>query len=396
MQQRTQAGNRLLMKAVVGVALVTVLAGCGGLPPHQAVDTSAGDVVVAVLDSTTNKQVLVDAVIILAGVRQVLHPADGFATFHNVPFGTDTPPHQPLTVTAAGYVTNSQQAVLNTTQATYVSATLTAADPATTGIVTGIVTTAGTGVPIASAAVTFISQDPANAVSVLGFTDNTGSYIIGGIPATNVHVTAGATGFLENSADESLYAGANPELDFVLIPGDTKVDVIGKVVDLRTQSPLSGAQVVIAGLPAVTTASDGTYLVPQAPAGPQTVTVTRTGYDAYKGTVSVAPGMAYLVIGLNLTETTPPPGLYNLSGNVQVNNGKTPPDNSGVTVTATDLGRTGTTPTTTTTNVAGDYYMTLLPGSYSIRASIGAGSVATNVTVKSGRVVSGVNFIVTP
>ena len=388
-------GNRLLVNVAVVVVLAAVLAGCGGLPPQQAIDKSVGDVVVAVIDKKTNKPITVDAVIILAGIRQVLHPGDGFVTFNGVPFGTDSPPHQPLTVTVAGYVTSSQQAVLNTTQATYVSATLDAADPATTGTVTGTVTAAGTGAPIANAAVTFVAQDPANAVSVQGFTDSSGAYIIGGIPAGAVRVTAGAPGYLVGSADASLFAGSNPALDFVLISGDTRVDVIGKVVDLRTQSPLGDAQVVIAGLPAVTTASDGTFLVQQSPAGPQTVSVTRTGYDTYTSSVSVAPGMAYLVIGLNLTEANPPPSLYNLSGNVQVNNGFDPPDNSGVTVTATDLVRGGEA-ARTTTNTAGDYYMLLLPGTYRIEATIGSGSVGTNVVVRSGRIVTGVNFAITP
>ena len=395
MRRCKKAGNRLIIGAVVGAVFIGVLAGCGGLPPQTAVNKNVGDVVVAAIDKKTSKPVAVDAVVILAGQRQVLHPTDGFVTFHNVPFGTDSPPHQPLTVTAAGYVTNSQQAVLNTTQATYVSASLDAADQAMTGIVTGTVTVAGSGAPIANAAVTFVSQDPANAVSVQGFTDSNGGYIIGGIPAGSVKATAGATGYLVGSADATLYAGTNPALNFVLIPGDTKVDVFGKVVDLRTQLALAGAQVVIAGLPAVTTASDGSFVVLQAPAGSQTLSVNRTGYDTYTSSISVAPGMAYLVIGMNLTEANPPPGLYNLSGNVQVNNGADPPDNSGVTVTATDIGRGGEA-ARTTTNTAGDYYMLLLPGTYHIQATIGAGSVGTNVTIRSGRIVTGVNFAVMP
>jgi hypothetical protein len=395
MGRRVGRGNRLCASALAGAALVTLLAGCGGLPPQQAINTSAGDVVVAVLDKSTNKPVTVDAVVILAGDRQVLHPTDGFITFHNVPFGTDSPPHQPLTVTATGYVTSSQQAVLNTSQATYVSATLEAADPAATGIVTGTVTATGSGVAIANAVVTFVSQETTSAVSVQGFTDNGGAYIIGGIPAGNVKVTAGATGYLVASAGASLFAGSNPALNFALIPGDTKVDVPGKVVDLRTQLPLDGAQVAMAGLPAVTTAGDGTFLATQVPAGSQSVVVTRAGYDTYTASITVAPGMAYLVIGLNVTEANPPPSLYNLSGNVQVSNGSDPPNNSGVTVTATDLVRGGEAGRTTT-NTAGDYYLLLLPGSYRIQATIGTGSVGTTVVIRSGRIVTGVNFALTP
>ena len=92
------------------------------------------------LDATTTKALTVDAVAILGGVRGIITATGASPEYsvvlRNVPFGTATPPSQPCTVTAPGYVTFADQIQISLTVATFFTATfLTAVFLMTTGAV---------------------------------------------------------------------------------------------------------------------------------------------------------------------------------------------------------------------------------------------------------------------
>jgi hypothetical protein len=328
----------------------------------------------------------------MAGIKATLKPGGGFVVINNVPLGTATPPQQPLTVTAPGYITNTQLVALNVTTATYAYATMVKADTTKTGTVSGTLASAETGQPIGNALITFEQSTAGTATTVQAYTANDGTYIVSGIPTGSVAATFQAAGFLSYSATITVAADqgglGNPPLNAAMIAGSTQVTVAGKVVDVRTAAPLPGASVVIGSAAAVTTQSDGTFTVPGVYVGTQTIAVTLSGYDTYNNTISILPGMAQVLVALNTTESGPPTGPYNLSGNVSISGQS---DRSGVTVTANDLVRL-VVGGSTTTNVNGDYYLLLTPSTYRIDVTYGGTTLSRTIALGAGRTLSGINF----
>ncbi|MGC9318725.1 MAG: hypothetical protein ACP5KN_11910, partial [Armatimonadota bacterium] len=146
------AATAALLSGVV--AAVALACGCGGLPPMEEGEEQ-GAVVVMVVEEETNEPLEVPATVIVGGVRGTLKPSDQQLVLRDVPLGTGTPPTQPMTITAEGYVTRTQQVQLNITTATWVTATVQAADTATTGTVSGTVTDVESAEPVVNAFVQF-------------------------------------------------------------------------------------------------------------------------------------------------------------------------------------------------------------------------------------------------
>lgn len=373
---------------------VVLLSGCGGVSSTPAVPT-AGIAVIDATDATTSAPIAVPASAVVGGVRGTITVAEGSVVLRDVPFGTATPPAQPCTVTAPGYVTFAEPIQISMTVVTFYTAVLQKADPNETGTVTGKITDEA-GKPLTSALVKFSHIGPSETTEVKGYTDTAGVYNIGGIPIGVNTVTAEAPGFVTSSAQATVVqdagGGTNAALDVSMISGDTRVDVAGTVVDAFNNNTLAGATVKFGDVATVQTNASGAFTVPSVLVGPYAVTVTLANYDELQQPVEVLPGMGRLRLAMTLAAPRPPDGPYNLAGTVTLN-GR--PDNSGVTVTAVstasaqELG-------SVVTPASGAYTMFLPPGEYRITATSGTHSVRRTVIVPGGgRVLTGIDFVLT-
>ena len=374
-------------------ALLVVVLGCGGLPPVSDTE-DAGAVVVLVFEADTNAALQVPAQVTVGGVRGVLDPEDQQLVLRSVPLGTGTPPTQPMTVSAAGYQTYVQQVQLNITTATWVQVNIQPADTATTGTVSGTVTNEISGEPVTSAYVQFTPPGQGEPV-VAGYTDNTGAFTVGGIPAGARDVSVQAAGYLpfEDSvtvrADD---AGTNAALDVTLIGGDTALPVTGVVVDVLTREPIAGAEVTVGDHEPVTTGADGRFEVPDVLVGEQQITVTAAAYDDYDVLITVLPGMGDLTIEMFERAQEPPTGPYTIAGTVTLNG---PPDSSGATVSAVDL-TTAEVRDEQVTGASGRYGLFVPPGRYEVTVVFGTRRLSREITVPPGGVaIDGIDFVLT-
>jgi hypothetical protein len=385
----------LLVCAILLSAVLMSLPGCGGLP--AAVTPTSAIVVLAAFEGTSSDAPYISSIatVICGGVRgQFNGPSGNQLILRNIPFGSLTPPTQPLTVTAPGYRTFSEQLELETDIATFVDVSMEKVDTSLTGTVSGTVLST-TGDPLVNAVVTFSWLEDSTTEEVQGFTDSSGKFIIGGINAGEVTVKAEASGYLPEEQTVTITAdasGTNADLSFSLLSGATQVTVKGVVEDLRTEQPLSGATVTIDDMTAVTTGTDGRFTVSGVLVGDKSIAVRMSGYDDYDETISVLPGMSDVVALLTLTSTNPPGTPYTLAGTVTLR-GAT--DNSGAVVTAYDLDR-GMDMATYTTKADGRFYLFVPAGRYEITATASGHSISRTVTYGgNGRIVDGIDFTLT-
>jgi len=375
------------------VALLAMSWGCGGLPPVND-DQPGGAVVVLVAEAETNAQLDVPAVVIVGGVRGVLSVGDLEVVLRDVPLGTGSPPAQPMTVTAEGYVTLVQQVQLNVTTATWVQVAVEPADTALTGTISGTVTDEVSGEPITSAFAQF-TPPGANEPAVGGYTDRDGAFVVGGIPAGDRDVTVQAADFLPFEGQTRIRAddvGTNDDLNVTLVRGDTTVTVRGIVVDVLTQRVIAGAQVTIAEGTAVVTGADGRFEVADVLVGDQRVQVSVAGYEPHDATVTILPGMGDITVELFESAQDPPGGPHTIAGTVTLNG---PPDSSGATVSAVDLATT-LVMDSEITGPSGRYGLFVPPGGYEVTVVFGQRRLSREITVPPGGVVmDGIDFILT-
>lgn len=391
---RTTATHTLSRVAVwLGIAALLALApGCGGLPPDNTPDEPRGTVVVIVVEEGTNAPLQVPATVIVGGVRGVQGPNDEQVVLRGVPEGTGSPPTQPMTVSAEGYVTTATQAALNVTTATWVQVTVKPADTSVTGTVEGIVEAFGDNAGVVNAFLQFKMVGNPDAEGVSGFTDAEGRFIIGGIPMGANELVVQAADFLEQSRRVVVIAdddGHTPDVEIVLIAGDTRINVRGRVLDVLTRGPIVGATVTVGGKPPVTTDADGHFVVEEVLVGDRNLEVTHPAHDPYQATIAVMPGMTDLVIELFEAAQDPPGSPRTIAGRVTLTGA---PDNSGALVTATRLGE-ATPLAADTTNAEGRYGLFVPPGRYRVTVTWQGSQLSRNVTVPTGGVVvTGVNF----
>lgn len=367
--------------------------GCGGLPP-QGEQQTAGSVVVLVFEAGTNAQIQVPVTVIVGGVRGVLNVGDQQVVLRNVPVGTGTPPTQPMTVTARGYVTLVQQVQLNVTTATWVQADLTPVSTATTGTISGTVTDQQSSAPIRNAFVQFTPPGAAEPM-VGGFTDSAGAFIIGGIPAGNRDVTVQAAGYLPFTTSRRIVAddaGGNADLNVTLVSGSTTITVVGTVVDVLTRRPIAGAEVTIADGDPVTTDAGGRFRIEDVHVGDQTVRAQAPGYDPYEATLTVLPGLGEVLIEMFERAQEPPGGPFTIGGTVVLSGA---PDNSGAMVRAVNLA-TSVVADEEVTGESGRYGLFVPPGRYEVIVRFEDRRLSREVTVPAGGVVvDGIDFLLT-
>lgn len=386
----------LALRALIvsACAVVAGLLGCGGLPPVNDGE-GGGTVVVLAVEAATGAPLQVPATIIVGGVRGTLRPNDQQLILRDVPIGTGTPPTQPLTASAEGFVTKTQQVQMQVTAATWVTVELEPADPATTGTVAGTVTDADTGEPVVSAFVQFAPPGGDEEGTVGGYTASDGAFLVRGIPAGQRAVTVQAEGFLAFATTVTIRAdsaGPNEDLRFQLVAGDTTVTVTGRVVDVLTRLPIVNAQVTIGGVGPLTTGPDGRFTAPDVLVGNQTATVTADGYEDLSTQVRVLPGMGEITLELFEAASDPPGSPYTIGGTVTLNGA---PDNAGATVTARSL-ESGAVLDEDETPASGRYRLFVPPGRYEVSVTFGERSISREVTVPTGGViVDGINFVLT-
>ena len=373
-------------------ALLALTPGCGGLPADTTPSEPQGTVVVIVVEEGTNAPLPVPATVIVGGVRGVQGPNDEQVVLRNVPEGTGSPPTQPMTISAAGYVTTATQTTLNVTTATWVQVAIAPADTSTTGTVKGSVKAFdGTG-GVVNAFLQFKIVGNPDAEGVSGFTDNEGNFVIGGIPMGANNLVVQAAGFLEQSRRVVVVAdddGQTPDVDILLIAGNTRINVHGRVLDVLTRGPIAGATVTVGDKPAVTTDANGRFVVEEVLVGDRDLEVTHATHDPYQTTIAVMPGMTDLVIELFEAAQDPPGSPRTIAGSVTLTGA---PDNSGAHVTATRIGE-ATPLAADTTDADGRYGLFVPPGRYRVTVTWQGSQLSRNVTVPTGGVVvTGVNF----
>lgn len=381
------------------LAVLLGLFGCGGLPDRDNGE-AAGAVVVMVTEAGTNAPLQVPATVIVGGVRGVLNPSDEHLVLRNVPIGSATPPTQPLTVSARGYVTRTQQVQMSVTAATWVQISVQRADPATTGTVEGRVTRSDDGAGVRNAFLRFTRLDAAQndldddaEDAVGGYTDSDGRFVIGGIPAGRRLLSATASGFLPFEDVVNIIAdadGENPELDIQLVSGDTTVNVNGIVVEVLTRLPIENVSVSIAELAPVVTGANGRFTLEEVPVGEQTLVATAAGYDDFTRTIEILPGMDRVTIEMFERADEPPAGPFTIGGTVTLGGA---PDNAGATVSAMPVG-TEEVLASVTTGPSGEYGLFVPPGRYQVTVRFEDRSLSREVTVPDGGViVEGVDFV---
>jgi len=376
---------------------VVLICGCGGVGDDVPPEPTAAIVVVGVIDAETQDFLDVEATAVVGGVRGTVTVAEGSVVLRDVPFGTATPPTQPLAVTSRGYVTEAYPIQISMTTATFVTVEMAATDLERTGVVAGYVTNETTGEPLTSAAVSFeYEQIGGEPIIVNGYTDSDGYYIVGGIPIGRVEVTASATDYLTTSVVTNVAQAVGSEepqrLDFQLIAGETRITVTGRVVDVFTQQPVAGAEVTIADLPSVQTDTNGSFSIPDVFVGERALLVKATGYDDYRENIGVMPGMSPLLVQMNESAAEPPTEPYTIRGVVTLVGA---PDNAGAEVEVFDE-INGRVAAETTTDAEGNYSVFVLPGTYQITVRYEGRSISRSVILPGGgQKLSGIDFTLT-
>jgi thermitase len=231
------------------------------------------------------------------------------------------------------------------------------------GSITGSVTDAETGSPIAGATVSDGTRTAA--------TDTSGEYTLADVPEGTYQVTASKEGYESSSVTMNVISGdtavANLSLNEVALPGS----ITGAVTDAETGSAIAGATVTD-GTRTATTDTMGEYTIADVPEGIHQVTASEEGYESSSVTVNVISGDT-AVANLSLNEVVLPGSITGSVTDVETGSAIT-----GATVT--DGTRTATTDT------SGGYTIDDVPaGSYEVTASkSGYESSMSTVTVVSG------------
>jgi len=335
--------------------------------------------------------------VVVGGVRGTATVEEGSVVLRDVPFGTGTPPTQPLTVTTRGYVTEAYPVQISVTTATFETVEMSVADLETTGIVAGHVVDEDSGESITSALVSFeYEQIGGEKVIIKGYTDNQGYYIVGGVPIGRVTVTAAASGFLSAEVVFIVAQCAGQEdpqqLDFALLSGQTTIPVIGNVTDVFTGQEIIGAEVTLGELESVLSDESGNFRIEEVLVGEHQLVVKKPGYGDYKEIIEVKPGMGSVLVQMNKAAPDPPPGPYTIAGKVTLLGAA---DNSGATVEVFDV-INATVAGQTQTNADGNYFVFVLPGDYRITVRYGGQSISRNVTLPGGGAkLTNINFTLT-
>jgi hypothetical protein len=195
-----------------------------------------------------------------------------------------------VTASASGYLSATRQVTVNGGETTTADFILTKI--VQNSSISGKVIDEATRLGIAGATVTDCIR------TVTAASD--GSYTISDVPAGTYTVTASATGYNSKSQQVSVTSGETTIADFVLTKIIQNSSISGKVIDEVTGLAIAGARVGD-GIRTVTAASDGSYTIPDVPAGTYIVTASATGYNNASQSVTVGENEVSSVADFSLT-----------------------------------------------------------------------------------------------
>lgn len=339
----------LLVLLSLMAVLVITLAGCGDEDEVEIVGTITG----IVRDISTNAVLSGVTVFTDPPTKAAVTDADGRYSIADIKVKS-----YEVIATKSGYFDGVVIATVVENSTITVNFALEPDTTPTPGSITGVVTRADNGNPLAGAS---ISTVPATATVI---TNAAGQYTITNVTAGSYQVNVTATGFTPASANVTVTAGQAAQGNFALT-SNTQGSIAGVVTNSVTSLPLAG--VSISTTPATTTVvtnASGQYQINSVAPGSYRVNASHTGYSAGYVDVTVTAGQ----------QTTgdialaPAPG--SISGTIR--NATTSATIAGVTVT--------TNPSTTTvvTDAGGQYLITSVPaGSYSVTANASGYEAAT-------------------
>ncbi|MEH7320268.1 carboxypeptidase regulatory-like domain-containing protein, partial [Priestia megaterium] len=314
-------------------------------------------------------------------VTSTLTDVDGQYTLTGLPEGTFT-----ISASVTDFATQIQTVTLTPGETEIVNFALTS-NPAS---LSGIVTDAQTGSPLAGALVqVFVVGTTIPVKSTL--TDGTGQYLISGLEEGEYRVVISADNYGTQPFRVVLTPGEQEILNAALTPNPATIQ--GTVTDAQTGTPISGAGVVtvIAGsgiiIASTQTDLNGNYIITGLSPGSYDVVFSANNFASQTSTVHLTPNEIEIVNAA----LTPDPAT--VSGRVVNVETSIPIANALIQAFTTE----GTFVTSTLTDVDGQYTLTGLPeGTFTISASVTdfATQIQT-VTLTPGETEI-VNFALTP
>ncbi|MEN9344304.1 MAG: hypothetical protein RLZZ453_1091, partial [Chlamydiota bacterium] len=278
---------------------------------------------------------------------------------------------------ATNYQTAITGAIIQAGQTTTVDFSL----ESSPGTLSGTVTSATTGLPIASA---LVEVNYNNIVLYSTLTDPSGDYIITGVPPGSYIIHAHATNYQTAITGAIIQAGQTTTVNFSLQsePGSLS----GTVVDINTGLPVSGAliELNLNNIPIYSTLTDssGTYLITGAAVGSYVVHCHATDYQIGIQNVNIAANQTS-VVNFSLQSS-----FGTVAGTVTSAVGGLPI--AGVTV---EVNLDNVVIAFTLTDNSGNYSISgIAPGSYAIHAHASTYQIGIqNATVTSNHTTT-VNF----
>ena len=276
--------NQGILFAVVLLALLSALSGCGSGQSDVA-QTNGNSVTTGTVTGTvTNAESGAPLASATVGTDSAsittTTDSNGNFTLTGVPSGPQT-----LAVSRSGF-TPATKAV-TVVAGTSVSAGAMALTPLPSfGTITGTVTIAGTdAAPLAGATVGVGSS------FITTTTDSNGNFTLAGIPSgPGDLLSVKAPGFDPATKTVTVVAGTSVSVGTIpLTPLPRTSTEIGTVTNAGTVAPLAGATVGGTDF-STTTDSNGNFTLAGVPPGPQTLTISRSGFSPATTDVTVEPG----------------------------------------------------------------------------------------------------------
>ncbi|MCX6267838.1 MAG: carboxypeptidase regulatory-like domain-containing protein, partial [Bacteroidetes bacterium] len=174
----------------------------------------------------------------------------------------------------------------------------------TGGTLSGVVTTASTGVPLAGATVAVGALNTTSAAN--------GTYTLTGVPVGTQTATCSKTSYITQNQTVTIVLNTTTTQNFALVLLQP-MRVSGTVTDASTGAPVVGAKVTVGtGATAVSTltVAGGTYLTPAITvSGAQPIVIGKTGFIDFTGTVTLVPNTV-TVQDAALLPTAVQPGIF--------------------------------------------------------------------------------------
>jgi len=227
----------------------------------------------------------------------------GGFTLDGLPGGSVT-----LEFSKGGYLTQTGMATVTVGVVTPLGTIRLASAPATASV-TGRVTDAGAGTPLAGVTLTAAG----GAGTLTGTTGADGGYSIAGVTPGSLTLTASKAGYQDASAAGTAVAGVTIQFSPALPPvGQTPpatATVRGTILDAITRAPIAGATLSLGSGGSGMTDAAGLVALAAVPAGSYSGTVSAGGYVSHGFTAVLSGGSALDLGTVLLTSLTAPGSL---------------------------------------------------------------------------------------